>query len=88
MARAAIPLRAAAAIDNPMANSAAMDSTIDSSSAPGFLGTSSPKATMPTTITMSSEVMAMQKLITSCPASTQDGGTGVVESRRRIPWSR
>ena len=46
MARAAIPLRAAAAIDNPMANSAAMDSTIASSSAPGFLGTSSPKATM------------------------------------------
>ncbi len=88
MARAAIPLRAADAIDNPMANSAAIDSTIDSTSAPGFLGTSSPKATMLTTITMSSEVMAMQKLITSCPASTQDGGTGVVESRRRIPWSR
>ena len=36
---------------------------------------------MLTTITMSSEVMAIQKLITSCPASTQDGGTGVVESR-------
>ena len=88
MARAAIPLRAAAAIDNPTANSAAMDSTIDSTSAPGFLGTSSPKAATPTTITMSSEVMAMQKLITSCAASSQDGGTGVVESRRRIPWSR
>ena len=85
MARAAIPLRAAAAIDNPIANSAAMDSTIDSTSAPGFWGTSSPNAVMATTTTMTSEVMAMQKLTTSWAASTQDGGTGVVESRRRIP---
>ena len=88
MARAAIPLRAAAAIDNPMANSAAMDSTIASSSAPGFLGTSSPKAAMPTTMTTSSEVMAIQNSTTSWAASSQDEGTGVVESRRRIPWSR
>ena len=88
MARAAVPLRAAAAMLSPMANSAAMDRIIASSSAPGFLGTSSPKAAMLTMMTMSSEVMAMQNSTTSWAASTQDEGTGVVESRRRIPWSR
>jgi hypothetical protein len=43
---------------------------------------------MLTTMTMSSEVMAMQNWTMSWAASSQDGGTGVVESRRRIPWSR
>jgi hypothetical protein len=88
MARAAVPLRAAAAMDKPMAKSAAIDRTIASTSAPGFFGASSPKAAMLTTMRMSSEVMARQKWTTSCAASTQAGGTGVVESRRRIPWSR
>lgn len=36
------------------------------------------KATMPTTMTTSSEVMAMQNSTTSWAASSQDEGTGVV----------
>ena len=88
IAFAAVALRATAAIHRPMANSAATASRKARANPAGFLGAATPKAAAPPTTRMISAHTASTKLMTTCAASTQLGGSGVVERRRRMPNSR
>jgi hypothetical protein len=84
---ALVAVLAAPAITSPMENSPAMDSRTESAKPAAFFGAGAPRA-VPATTMMRIMAAAMHRLTTPCAASSQDGGTGVVDRRRRIPSSR
>ena len=65
-----------------------MVSAIASTIPAGFFGALAPKNTTLTTMRRATLIAIRHAWTTICAASTQDGGTGVVDRRRRIPCSR
>ena len=88
MAFTLLAVGATAATSRPRANSPPMASRHESARPPRLLGTGAPKATTLTAFTMARPARAMHSCTTTCAASSQDGGTGVVDRRRRMPSSR
>lgn len=84
---ALVAVLATAAITSPMENSPAMDSRTESAKPAALFGAGAPRA-VPATTMMRIMVAAMHVLTRPCAASSQDGGTGVVDRRRRMPSSR
>ena len=80
--------RAIADTHSPMANMAAMLSTSAKVNPPGALGAPRPNPAVPATTRMPSATAARTRLMMTCAASIQAGGTGVVDIRRKMPCSR
>ena len=88
MAFTLLAVGASAAISSPRAKSPPMASRHESARPPRLFGTGAPKAATLAMFTMARPASAMHSWTTTCAASSQDGGTGVVDRRRRMPSSR
>ena len=88
MALTLFAVGARAAMSSPRANSPPIAIRQESASPPRLFGTGAPKATTLAVFTMAKPASAMHSCTTTWAASSQDGGTGVVDRRRRMPSSR
>ena len=77
-----------AEIHSPMANMDAMLRTSARANPPGALGAPRPNPAVPATTKMPSATTARARLMMTWAASIQEGGTGVVDIRRKMPCSR
>ena len=88
MTLAAFEVLATAAISSPMGNSPAMETATESTSPAGLFGAGAPRRDAGDDEDERPPATATASWMTPCAASSQDGGTGVVDRRRRMPSSR
>ena len=85
---AALAVGATAAISRPAANRATVPSRNATTNQPGLAGVAMPSQAAPMASTSTRAATAMARLTATWAPSSSAGLAGVVESRRRMPFSR